>query len=145
MTHIERWFEEVWNQGRTQAIDEMLSPETHGHGLPLADGKQVDDMAAFKEFHRTFRSAFPDVKVTVEDVVTEGDKQVARCLVTGTHTGDGLGRPATGKKVRFHGMTMIRMKDGKTVQSWNNFDFHTMYQQLEEASGEKRRSLFSRR
>ena len=55
----------------------------------------------------------------------------ARCLVTGTHTGESLGRPSTGKPVIFHGMTMVRLKDGKIVESWNNFDFMTMYKQLE--------------
>jgi steroid delta-isomerase-like uncharacterized protein len=150
VTHLERWFEEVWNKGSVEAIDEMLSPESKGQGLRSADGKHVDDMTAFKEFHRNLRSAFPDIKITVEDTVTEGDKQVARCLVTGTHTGEGLGRPATGKKVKFHGMSMIRMKDGKTVESWNNFDFLTMQRQLDAPSDDQRqagarRPLFSRK
>jgi steroid delta-isomerase-like uncharacterized protein len=131
MTFMERWFEEVWNKGREDAIDEMMSADTKGHGLKGPDGKEIDGMTAFKSFHKTFRSAFSDIRIKVEETVSEGDRTVARCLVTGTHTGDGLGRPSTGKPVTFHGMTMARIKDGKIVESWNNFDFMTMYKQLE--------------
>ena len=131
MTFLERWFEEVWNKGREDAIDEMTAADTKGHGLRGPDGKEVDGVVAFKNFYRTFRAAFSDIHVKVEETVTEGDKTVARCLVTGTHTGEGLGRPSTGKPVIFHGMAMVRLKDGKIVESWNNFDFMTMYKQLE--------------
>jgi predicted ester cyclase len=88
-------------------------------------------MEAFKIFHRAFRLAFPYIHIKVEEIVTEGDKTVTRCVITGTHTGDGLGRPSTGKSVKFNGMTMARLKDGKIVESWNNFDFMAMYKQLE--------------
>jgi steroid delta-isomerase-like uncharacterized protein len=132
MTFAERWFEEVWNKGREDAINEMMSPHTEGHGLTHPDGKEVDGMTAFRSFHRTFRSAFPDMHIRVEDTITDGDKTAARCLVTGTHTGEAFaGKIATGKSVKFYGMTMFRVKDGKIVESWNNFDFTTMYKQLE--------------
>ena len=132
MTFAERWFEEVWNKGREDAIDEMMSPHTIGHGLTHPDGKEVDGMAAFKSFHKTFRSAFPKLHIKVEENITEGDRIAARCLVTGAHIGEPLGgKLATGKSVKFYGMTMFRIKDGKIVESWNNFDFTTMYKQLE--------------
>jgi predicted ester cyclase len=131
MTFLERWFEEVWNKGREAAIDEMSHPDTKGHGLTTPDGKEVDGMVAFKVFYRSFRSAFSGIHVDVEDTVTEGDRTVARCVVTGTHTGAGLGIAATGKPVKFTGMTLVRLKDGKIVESWNNFDFMSMYKQLE--------------
>jgi predicted ester cyclase len=69
--------------------------------------------------------------VDVQDTVTEGDLGVARFVVTGKHTGDGVGKPPKGKPVKFAGMTMVRLKDGKIVESWNNIDFMTMYQQME--------------
>lgn len=131
MAFMERWFEEVWNKGRADAIDEMMSPDAEGHGLKSHDGKEVDGMTAFRSFHNTFCSAFSDIHIKVEETVTEGDRTVARCLVTGTHNGDGLGRPSTGKPVSFRGMCMVRLKDGKIIESWNNFDFMTMYKQLE--------------
>jgi predicted ester cyclase len=51
--------------------------------------------------------------------------------VTGVHTGEGIGKPPTGKPVKFTGMTMVRLRDGKIIESWNNFDFMTMYKQIE--------------
>jgi predicted ester cyclase len=131
MSFLERWFEEVWNEGREEAIDEMSNPDSKGNGLTYPDGKEVDDRPAFKELYKLFRGAFSDIHIHVEETVTEGDKTVARCLVSGTHTGEGMGKPPTGKPVKFRGMCMVRLKDGKIVESWNNFDFMTMYKQIE--------------
>ncbi len=69
--------------------------------------------------------------MTVEDVITEGDLTVARCTVTAKHTGEGLGKPPKGNPIEFTGMTMARIKDGKIAEAWNNFDFMTMFQQME--------------
>ena len=89
-------------------------------------------MTAFRSFHKTFRSAFPDLHVKVEDTITDGDRTAARCLVTGTHSGAALaGKLPSGKSVEFYGMTMFRIADGKIVESWNKFDFTTMHKQLE--------------
>ena len=131
MTILERWFEEVWNKGREDAIDEMLDPNVVGHGLTDADGNEVNGIPAFRVFYKQFRSAFSDIHVEVEDTVSEGDMTVARCLVTATHDGHGLGMPPTNKPVKFTGLCMVRVKDGKVVESWNNFDFMAMHQQLE--------------
>lgn len=90
-----------------------------------------NDGPAFKEFYKLFQAAFSNIHVHVEETVTEGDKTVARCLVTGIHSEDGMGVPPTGKPVKFRGMCMVRLKDGKIVESWNNSDFMTMYKQIE--------------
>jgi steroid delta-isomerase-like uncharacterized protein len=131
MTILNRWFEEVWNQGRESAIDEMMWDDAPGRGLVRADGQDVRQKESFKAFHRQFRSALSEIHIEVQDVLTEGDLTVARCFVTAKHTGDGLGKPAKGNPVQFTGMTMARIKDGKIAEAWNNFDFMTMYQQME--------------
>ena len=131
MTIQERWFEEVWNQGREATIDELLDPNAKGHGLSGPDGKEVDSVGAFKEFYQLFRAALSDIHVAVEDTVTEGDLAVARCVVTAKHTGEGLGKSPKGRPLRFTGITIVRVKDGKIVESWNNYDFMTMYQQMD--------------
>jgi len=131
MSFMERWFDEVWNKGNEKFIDEMTYHDSIGRGLVHADGTEVTNRTAFKEFYKNFRSAFSDIHIKVEDTVTEGDKHVARCLVTGVHTGEGIGKPPTGKPVKFTGMCMVRLKDGKIIESWNNFDFMTMYKQIE--------------
>jgi predicted ester cyclase len=131
MSILYRWFEEVWNQGREAAIEEMLDAAVKSRGLTDAAGNEVDGLPAFKDFYRQFRSAFPDIHIQVEDTVSEGDRTVARCHVTATHTGVGLAKAPTGKPVEFRGMTMVRVRDGKIVESWNNFDFATLTKQLE--------------
>ena len=131
MTILHRWFEEVWNQGRESAIDEMSYHDVHGHGLKAPDGNEVHSMDAFKAYYRQLRAALSDIHVTVEDVVTEGDLTVARCTVTAKHTGEGLGKPPKGNPIQFTGMTMVRIKDGKIAEAWNNFDFMTMFQQMD--------------
>lgn len=127
---IHRWFEEVWNQGRTDSIAELLAPDAVIHGL--GDDSEVawHGHDGFKEFHAKFRGAFPDIIVTIEDTIQEGDKIVARCSVRGSHTGDALGFAATDAPVAFTGIAIVKIKDGKFVEAWNNFDFMTLYKQL---------------
>jgi steroid delta-isomerase-like uncharacterized protein len=127
---IRRWYDEVWNKGRTEAIDEMLAPDCLAHGLADEAGKTLCGPAAFKAFHQKFCGAFPDINVTVEDVVAEGDKVVARCTVRGTHRGGSLGFAATGKPIEITGVSISRIENGKIVEGWNNFDFMTLFQQV---------------
>jgi steroid delta-isomerase-like uncharacterized protein len=126
-TIVHRWMEEVWNKGRVDAIDEMLAGDVVIHGL---GGGDVHGPEGYRPFFERMRSAFSDVRVVVDDAVAQGDTVAARCTVSGTHTGDGLGVPATGRPVEFTGMTMVRVKDGKIVEGWNNFDFAGMLQQI---------------
>jgi steroid delta-isomerase-like uncharacterized protein len=125
-----RWFEEVWNKGRVDAIYEMFAEDGIAHGLSDDEGNPLRGPSDFVNFHATFRNAFPDMKITVEDTISEGDKVAARCSVRGKHTGDGLGIAATQTPVEFTGMSIVRIKDGKIVEGWNNFDFMKMYRQL---------------
>ncbi len=127
---IRRWFEEVWNQGRADAIDEMLAPGAPCHGLSEDPAMPLKGPEDFKPFHTVFRGAFPDVQVVVEDAIAEDDKVVARCSVRGKHTGDHLGIAASNAPVEFTGIGIGRVKDGKFVETWNNFDFQTMNQQI---------------
>ncbi|QHS52189.1 ester cyclase [Edaphobacter sp. 12200R-103] len=131
MTFLEKWFEEVWNQGRTEAIDAMMAPEARTHGLEHPDGTAVDGSGAFKAFHKQLCSSFSEIHVDVTHTISGEDLTAACCVVTALHTGDGLGVPATGKKVTFTGMCMVRLQDGRAVEAWNNFDLNSMYQQLQ--------------
>jgi len=127
---IKRWFEEVWNRGSAEAIDEMFAEDGIAHGLSGADGQPMRGPADFKVFYQAFRNAFPDIMVTVEQTVSEGDWLAARCTARGKHTGDGLGFAATNAPIEITGMAMVRIQGGKIVEAWNNFDFMTMHQQL---------------
>src|ERR1051325_11088244 len=129
-TLAHRWFEEVWNKGRAEAIDEMFACEGIAHGLTDQQGNELCGPEGFKPFFESFRSAFPDLEVIVKDTVSEGDKVAARCVVRGTHRGEGIGIAPTGNPVEFTGMTIIRVRDGKIVEAWNNFDFMAMFEQV---------------
>ena len=127
---LRRWFEEVWNKGRAEAIDEMLAADGLVHGLSAETGVPINGPAGFKPFHETFRGAFPEIEVTVEDVIAEGDKVAARCSVRGKHTGDHLGVAASNAPIEFTGIAIVRVADGKIVEAWNNFDFLAMNRQI---------------
>jgi steroid delta-isomerase-like uncharacterized protein len=128
---IRRWFEEVWNKGRAEAIDELFAPDGIAHGLTSAGAAPLRGPANFKPFFRTFKDAFPDIAVVVEDTIAEGDMVAARCTVRGKHDGDTLGFAATKRPVEFTGMSITRWRNGQIVEAWNNFDFMAMYQQLD--------------
>ena len=127
---IQRWFEEVWNKGREEAIEEMFAADGIAHGLADDAGNPLRGPRDYKPFFQKFRTAFPDIEVVVEDTVAEGDKVAARCLVRGKHQADSLGFAATGQATEFTGITIVRIENGKIVEAWNNFDFMTMYKQL---------------
>jgi steroid delta-isomerase-like uncharacterized protein len=127
---MRRWFEEVWNQGRPDAIPEMLADDGIVHGLSEDAANPLRGPAGFLPFHAQFREAFPDIEVVVEDQIAEGDLVSTRCSVRGKHTGDSLGFGATQSPVEFTGVAIARIKDGKIVEAWNNFDFMKMYRQL---------------
>jgi len=131
VTFVHDWFEQVWNQGDESAIDRLMAPDALIHGLVDDAGNELQGSAGFKPFFRKFRDAFPDLQVTVEDTVVEGDKIVARCTVRGTHQGHTLGFAATRKPVIFSGITIARVHNGRIVEGWNNFDFAAMNTQLQ--------------
>lgn len=124
---LRSWFERVWNAGDESAIDELYAANAVAHGLPVAP---MPGPEGFKPFVRSFRSAFPNVRVEITHIVSEGDLGVVHCRVTGTHSGDGLGVAGTNRPVEFTGMTMARIVDGRIQEGWNTYDFLAMYQQL---------------
>ena len=113
-----QWFELVWNQKRGNVIDEIMAPGCVVHGL----GDERVGPPAFHEFHDMFVGAFPDITVTVDDVIGEGDKTAGRFTVRGTHRGDHLGFKATGKPIVATGMFYAHWKDGRMIEAWNEFD-----------------------
>lgn len=124
-----RWFEEVWNQRRTDTIDELLTDESvsHSESGPLRGSRNFQERA-----HAVFLSAFPDLRITVEGTVAAGDEVVVRWFVRGTHLGDGLGFPATDRSVSFRSMTWIRYRHGKMIEGWDCWNQAGLIQSLRE-------------
>lgn len=127
---VRRWFEEVWNKGRADAIEEMFDANGIAHGLSDDPANPITGPRDFRPFHTVFRDAFPNMMIVIEDIVAEGYKVAARCSVRAKHEGDFLGRAATESPVDFTGMTIVRIDKGKIVEAWNNFDFMTLHRQV---------------
>jgi steroid delta-isomerase-like uncharacterized protein len=126
---VRRWFDEVWCEKNGAAIDELMAPEAVAHGLGEGGGA-VQGARAFKEFHQKFCRAFPDLQIRVDEVLAERDLTAVRFTATGSHTGEGLELPPSGREVSFTGMVFSRWHDGKIVEGWNLVDFPMMLQQL---------------
>lgn len=120
-TFATTWFDGVWNQGNEAVIDAMRHPDVHVYGFP--DPGSVTGSDGFLEAYRRLRAAFSDLRVTVDDQAIDGDKIVARWTASGTHTGNSLGFPATGRRVIFSGASFMYIADGKITESWNFYDF----------------------
>jgi steroid delta-isomerase-like uncharacterized protein len=125
---VHRWFEEVWNQGREETVDELLAPDAIGYSL--ADGQDVVGPKGFKPFLRNMRGAFPDVHVRVHDTFVDGTKAAAHISLEATHLGDQLGVPKTGRRVKIGGVILLRIDNGRVVEAWNYWDQLGLMRQL---------------
>ena len=127
---VRRWFDEVWNKGRADAIEEMFAENGVAHGLSDDPALPITGPREFRPFHTLFRDAFPNMMIVVEDTVAEGDKVAARCSIRAKHEGDFLGKEATQSPVEFTGITIVRIENGKIAEAWNNFDFMRLHKQV---------------
>lgn len=124
-----RWFQEVWNEGRIQTVYDLLVPESVARGQRGSES-EIRGPEEFVQFVREIRGAFPDIHLVVEDILGAGDKVVVRWSATMTHSGDSLGIPATGKRVRNRGISIATIDKGKIVEGWDNWDQLGMLEQL---------------
>lgn len=126
----ERWFEEVWNRGRREAIAEMLAADSVLH----EGGTDNFGPAGFYPLYDRFRAALSEIRFNVDDVIESGDKMCVRWRCSAKHTGDGLGVPATGRTIQVTGITLIRFRDGMFVEGWQNWDMLGMMEQISGAA-----------
>lgn len=117
---IRRWFDQVWNQGRAEVIDQMSHPQTKGYGQ-AEHGRQID-MDEFRKLWSGLRSAFPDIHVTIHDTIEQGEKVAARWTATMTHKGEFLGFAPTGRTATITGISLQRWENGKIMEGWDNWD-----------------------
>jgi steroid delta-isomerase-like uncharacterized protein len=118
---------ELVNRLDPNAIEELFLPDTVSH-QPDRDLRGLDEAKAYLGM---FVTAFPDLRMTVDDAIAEGDVAVTRWTLRGTHAGDTdeLG-PATGRRVEFEGLSMHRVQDDRIVEEWERYDNLGMLQQL---------------
>ncbi len=122
-----RFYEEVINQKHLAVLDEIASATYVNHSLPpgLPPGRE-----GLKAFVSAFHAAFPDGRLSIDQMIAEGDTVATRLTFRGTHTGDFLGIPPTGKQVAVPALDMARYADGKLVEHWGGPDQMSLMQQL---------------
>ena len=125
---VRQLVEEVINQGNISMIDELLIPDFVEHeelppGIP--SGREAP-----KVLFTMLRSAFPDLKATIEHLIAEGDEVVLHMTWTGTHEGEFMGIPPTGKRISINVIDILGLAEGKFVEHWGVMDSMAMMQQL---------------
>ena len=132
-TIVRRFFDEVVSNGNLGVVDELCSADYRVHAT--LSGHDAIDRDQMKELVRSFHSSFPDARITIEDIVAEGDLVAARLMEQGTHAGAFKGIPPTGRQVTYGSMTFLRIVDGKIVDHWGLLDLPTLLQQLGDTPG----------
>jgi steroid delta-isomerase-like uncharacterized protein len=122
---VRRYLEQVLNERRHDLVEEFLAENIELHGSGLAPGLDV-----VKQWLTMFAAAFPEGHTTIEDVIAEENKVVARTTFNGSHQAEMRGIPATGKTVSMAGVTIFRLDNGKIAEGWLANDNLSMMQQL---------------
>jgi steroid delta-isomerase-like uncharacterized protein len=122
-----RRYQEAFNRGDLEALDELVAPDlvTNSQAPGLPQGLEGGKMA-----HRGTLAAFPDLHYETHELIAEGDTVVQRFTITGTHRGPFMGLPATGRPIRFSGVSFFRVRGGKIVEHWGIQDQFTLMIQL---------------
>jgi steroid delta-isomerase-like uncharacterized protein len=125
---IERYFEEVWNQGKLEVLDELLAPDYVNHSSSLPDSPPGP--AGVKPIVTAMRTAFPDLHYAIEQLVLGADAVAVRVRMTGTHRGDFFGIAPVHKRFEVTQTNIERFRDGKIVEHWRNTDELALFRQL---------------
>jgi predicted ester cyclase len=126
---MKRIYDEL-NKGNLKAIDELVADNFRAHHI-VPDTRMSTDKAAMSRELAEILTVFPDLQLTILDLVAKGDKVWAYTVMRGTHKGAFLGRKPTGKKFEAKGVEIVRLVNGKAVEKWSVFDALAMLQQLE--------------
>ena len=124
---LRRFLNEAFGKGNLAAVDELIADNFVDHSPPP---DVSTDKAGMKQIVKMFRSAFPDLSLTVEDMIAEGDKVAVRIASRGTHKGELMGIAATGRTVTINEQHWVRFATGKITEHWGVEDNLGMMQQL---------------
>jgi steroid delta-isomerase-like uncharacterized protein len=127
-TIVRRVNDEVWSKGQLDVIDELIADDFVATvvGAP----EQIRGPQGFREFVVMYRTAFPDLRITVDEQFAEGETVVTRWTATGTNEGELMGMPATGKQATTAGININRISGGRLVEGWGLFDQLGLLQQI---------------
>lgn len=111
------FFERIWNQWDESAIDQFIPENAGGNDPDFGQGRE-----GFRAQWKKWRAAFPDLHFECKEFVAEGDKVLTRWTMTGTHSGEFLGAPATGNKISVEGMSLDRIENGLVAEGFDGWD-----------------------
>jgi len=123
-----RFLEEVFNGGNLDLVEELVAPGFVNHDAAMPE--PLVGIEAAKATISGYRAAFPDLRITIEEQIGEGEYVTSRWMARGTHEGDLMGITATGKQATVTGITIDRIANGRFVESWTNWDTLGLLQQL---------------
>jgi steroid delta-isomerase-like uncharacterized protein len=127
-TIVHRLYEEVWNERKLEVVDQLFSP-SHALQDAVVSGSRVGP-----EFYKRrvveFMTGFPDLSLTIEDTIAERDKVVVSWIISGTHQGEFMEIPATGRKISVEGITLHHIRNGKILDSYARWDALGLMRQL---------------
>jgi len=124
---IVRRYQEIYNNNDLDALGEVVAQDL---SMPKVMAGMPPGLEGARRVHAITLIGMPDWHTKIEDLIGEGDKVAARIAMSGTHTGDFWGIPATGKKVEFTGIYIVRIQNGKIVEHWGEEDGVSLMQQL---------------
>ena len=127
--NVRRLFEEVWNKGHVPVADELFAPTYTHHDSSTPDVGRGPESE--KKRVALYRNAFPDIRLTIEDLTAEGETVVARWSCHGTHKGEFNGIAPTGKQIHMTGISIARFTNGKMTEGFVNWDALGLMQQLD--------------
>jgi len=125
---VKRFYDEVMGKGNLKVIDELVADNFVDHSVP--DPDMPGNKMGLTQTMGMFRTGFPDLQITVEDMIAKGDKVWVYTTMRGTNTGEFMGKPATGKKIEVKGIDIVRFVNGKAVEHWGLNDDMAMMTQL---------------
>jgi steroid delta-isomerase-like uncharacterized protein len=124
---VRRFYDEVFNNKNMAGVDAFVAPNVIDHSLPPGAPGEIEGV---RQTITMFLTAFPDLHLTLEDIIAEGDKVVVRWTMRGTHQGASLGMPPTGKQFTLPGISLVRLDGGMAAETWVCYDQLVMLQQL---------------
>ena len=124
---VRRYYAEVWNAWSKTALEELISPDVVFRG---SIGTNVLGIEEFEQYVNRVRAAFPDFHNHIEELIAEGEKVAARLTYTGTHRGELLGFPATGRKITYSGIAIFEFAESKIVRGYVLGDTENLKRQL---------------